>query len=62
VRLDHETKRGDEWPNLSDLGEPGKEITLPLRARRSGWYYLRLAIEVVFLVIAAVYLRDLLTR
>ena len=61
MRLDYETKRGDEWPNLSDLGEPGKEKP-PLRARRSFWGYVQIAIEVVLLVIAVVYLRNLLTK
>ena len=62
MRLDYETKRGDEWPNLSDLGEPGKERPLPLRARRSFWGYVQIAIEVVLLVIAVMYLRNLLTK
>jgi hypothetical protein len=61
VRLDPDVPRGDEWPNLSELGEPGKE-RVQLRERRSIWFYVRLAIEVVFLSIVIVYLAVRLTK
>ena len=60
VRLDLDVPRGDEWPNLSALGEPGKE-RVRVHDRRGGWGYAQIAIEVVFLSIVIVYLAALIT-
>jgi hypothetical protein len=58
VRIDPDVPRGDEWPNLSDLGEPGKPPPPP----RGAGFYVQIAIEVLLVVIAVVYLRAVLAR
>ena len=48
MRLDHDSKRGDEWPNLSELGEDV--------ARRRWMYYARLVADVAIVVAISAYL------
>jgi hypothetical protein len=62
MRLDLDSPRGDEWPNLSAL-EAEKEATKPATRKHRAWtYYVRVAIEAVLLVISIFYLRCALSR
>jgi hypothetical protein len=61
VKIDPDVPRGDEWPNLSELDEPRADFSN--REDKRVWgFYVRLAIEVLLVVIAVVYLRGALAR